>query len=140
MNSSLFLMGRIKELANEMILQELSKRIEFELSFSHADILNILFDGNEYCMVQIAQKIHRSKATVSVLIDKLESKGYISKRQSKNDSRMTLIKATTKTMELKEIFAEISGIVFDRLFANFSNAEKLFIEELLQKMLNNIEK
>lgn len=140
MNSSLFLMGRIKELANEMILQELSKRIEFELSFSHADILNILFDGNEYCMVQIAQKIHRSKATVSVLIDKLESKGYISKRQSENDSRMTLIKATTKTIELKEIFAEISSIVFKRLFDNFTNAEKLFIEELLQKMLNNIEK
>lgn len=139
MNSSLFLMGRIKEIANEMILKELSKRVEFELSFSHADILTMLFSGEEYCMVQIAQKIHRSKATVSVLIDKLETNGYITKRQSQTDSRMTLIKATQKTLMLHSIFIEVSKIVFDKLFKDFSKAEELFIEELLQKMLNNLE-
>lgn len=140
MNSSLFLMGRIKEIANEMILEELNKRVKFDLSFSHADILNMLFDEKEYCMVQISQKIHRSKATVTVLIEKLEANGYIQKRQSEVDSRMYLIKATPKALELKNTFIEISNIVFDKLFQNFSNAEKLFVEELLEKMLNNIEK
>ncbi|MBT0878340.1 MULTISPECIES: MarR family transcriptional regulator [unclassified Campylobacter] len=138
MNSSLFLMGRIKELSNELILKELSKRVEFDLSFSHADILNILFDEKEYCMVQIAQKIHRSKATISSLIDKLEQNGYITKSQSSNDSRMYLIKATQKTLDLKPIFEEVSNIVFEKLLKNFSKAEELFLEELLEKMLNNI--
>lgn len=138
MNSSLFLMGRIKELANEMILNELNKRVEFDLSFSHADILNMLFDENEYCMVQIAQKIHRSKATVSSLIDKLELNGYVIKRQSEDDSRMYLIKATKKTLDLKEIFEEVSKIVFSKLLKDFSRAETLLIEELLEKMLKNI--
>lgn len=138
MNSSLFLMGRIKELSNELILKELSKRAEFDLSFSHADILNILFDEKEYCMVQIAQKIHRSKATISSLIDKLEQNGYITKSQSSNDSRMYLIKATQKTLDLKPIFEEVSNIVFEKLLKNFSKAEELFLEELLEKMLNNI--
>ncbi|MBZ7978799.1 MarR family transcriptional regulator [Campylobacter sp. RM12654] len=138
MNSSLFLMGRIKELSNELILKELSKRVEFDLSFSHADILNILFDEKEYCMVQIAQKIHRSKATISSLIDKLEQNGYITKSQSSNDSRMYLIKATQKTLDLKPIFEEVSNIVFEKLLKNFSKAEELFLEELLKKMLNNI--
>lgn len=140
MNSSLFLMGRIKEIANEMILEELNKRVKFDLSFSHADILHMLFDEKEYCMVQISQKIHRSKATVTVLIEKLEANGYIQKRQSEIDSRMCLIKATPKALELKNTFIEISNIVFDKLFQNFSNAEKLFVEELLEKMLNNIKK
>lgn len=138
MNASLFLMGRVKELSNEMILKELSKRVEFELSFSHADILHMLFSGEEYCMVQIAQKIHRSKATVSVLVDKLEANGYITKRQSDNDSRMTLIKATQKTLDLQSVFIEVSDIVFKKLFNGFSKAEELFVEELLLKMLENI--
>lgn len=131
-------MARIKEKANELILYELQKRVEFDLSFSHADILNLLFDNQEYCLVQIANKIHKSKANVSVLIDKLESLGYISKRQSKEDSRMFLIKATQKTLDLKSIFEEISIIVFQKLFKDFSKAEELFIEELLEKMLKNI--
>lgn len=138
MNASLFLMGRVKELSNEMILKELSKRVEFELSFSHADILHMLFSGEEYCMVQIAQKIHRSKATVSVLVDKLEANGYITKRQSDSDSRMTLIKATQKTLDLQSVFIEVSDIVFKKLFNGFSKAEELFVEELLLKMLENI--
>lgn len=138
MNSSLFLMGRIKELANEMILEELSKRVEFDLSFSHADILNLLFTNKEFCMVEIAQKIHRSKATVSVLIDKLESNGYILKRQSSSDNRMYLIRASEKTIKLKKHFEEVSKTVFAKLFADFSKAQELMIEELLEKMLNNI--
>ncbi|ULO01960.1 transcriptional regulator, MarR family [Campylobacter sp. RM5004] len=138
MNSSLFLMGRIKELANEMILNELNKRAEFDLSFSHADILNMLFDENEYCMVQIAQQIHRSKATVSSLIDKLELNGYVIKRQSEEDSRMYLIKATKKALDLRVIFEEVSNIVFSKLLKDFSKAEALLIEELLEKMLKNI--
>lgn len=138
MNSSLFLMGRIRELANEMILNELNKKIEFTLSFSHADILNMLFDGNEYCMVQIAQKIHRSKATVSSLIDKLEVNGYIIKRQSDSDSRMFLVKATQKTLDLKEIFTEVSSVVFAKLLKDFSVGEAIILEELLEKMLKNI--
>lgn len=138
MNSSLFLMGRIKELANEMILNELNKRAEFDLSFSHADILNMLFDENEYCMVQIAQQIHRSKATVSSLIDKLELNGYVMKRQSEEDSRMYLIKATKKALDLRVVFEEVSNIVFSKLLKDFSKAEALLMEELLEKMLKNI--
>ena len=85
-----------------------------------------------------SQKIHRSKATISSLIDKLEQNGYITKSQSSNDSRMYLIKATQKTLDLKPIFEEVSNIVFEKLLKNFSKAEELFLEELLEKMLNNI--
>lgn len=50
-------------------------------------------------MKELAEKIFRKKPTVTVLVDKLVTLGYVIKEKSKADSRVTFIKLTEKRIK-----------------------------------------
>jgi DNA-binding Lrp family transcriptional regulator len=68
-------------------------------------------------MKDLADKIHRTKPTVTVLVDKLVELGYVTKEKSYEDSRVTYISLTEKGAALKPVFTEISdtlnALVYD---------------------------
>lgn len=77
------LVSRIRENANHLILKELQAAGFGELAPSHGDILMALYDSNELSMQNIAKKIHRTKATTTVLIDKLEVAGFVKRKNQR---------------------------------------------------------
>lgn len=68
------LSSRLAEKANQFIIAEFKKQELFDIAPSHGDILSLLFDGNAHEMSEIAKKIHRTKPTVTVLVEKLRKK------------------------------------------------------------------
>ena len=106
--NALALISRIREKANRFIVRELESHGIEGIVPSHGDILVILFQGEKYTMKKLADKINRTKPTVTVLIEKLVEYGFVEKEKSYTDSRVTYIKLTKKGIELKPIFDEIS--------------------------------
>ena len=85
-------------------------------------------------MKDIADTIHRTRPTVTVLVDKLEKTGYLKREISQEDNRYTYIVLTKKGQDFKPVFEKISQNLNDMLYKNLSEQEADILENLLQKI------
>jgi DNA-binding MarR family transcriptional regulator len=65
--------------------------------------------------------------------------GYLEKEKSEEDKRVTYVVATQKALDFKEDFHEISNELFEKLFKNFSEEEKILFADLIVKAIGNFE-
>ena len=102
---------------------------------SHGDILVCLYQYNKMTMKDIADKIHKTRPTVTVLVDKLEKLGYVKREVSSEDSRYTYIILTKKGEDFKPVFERISNDLNDMLYKNLSMSEADKLEQILKKVI-----
>jgi DNA-binding MarR family transcriptional regulator len=86
-------------------------------------------------MKDIALKIQKTKATVTVLVDKLENLKLIKREKSTDDFRITNITLTEKGKKLKPIFEKISDELDNLLHKNLTKEESYQLDNLLKKIL-----
>ena len=135
MKEMLSLVSKIHEKGNRFIIEELKNNGAEGLVPSHGDILVCLYKNNKMTMTNIANCIHRTKPTVTVLVDKLEKLGYLKRETSDEDSRSTNIVLTQKGEDFKLIFEKISEELNKMLYKNLSSEESELIEYLFKKIL-----
>lgn len=133
------LMSRITENANKLIVHELEKRGIQGIVPSHGSILGLLLDGQEYTMKDLADRIHRTKPTVTVLIDKLVRLGYVVKEKSQDDSRVTFIRLTDEGRALQPDFAAVSETLNAVIYRNLSEQEAKQLQDQLTLILHNFD-
>ena len=134
MRNMLTLISKIHEKGNRFIIEELKKNGAVGLVPSHGDILVCLYQNDKMTMKEIAEKIHRTRPTVTVLVDKLEKLGYLKREISQNDNRYTYITLTKKGQNFKPVFEKISEDLNNMLYKNLSENESDILENLLQKI------
>lgn len=134
MNDLLSLVSKIHEKGNRFIIDELKKNGTSGLVPSHGDILFCLYKNGKMTMKNIAESIHRTKPTVTVLVDKLEKLGYLKRIVSEEDSRYTYIVLTQKGEDFKPVFIEISNKLNSMLYKNLTADEADLLENLLRKV------
>jgi len=120
------------------IEKKLSAKELDELIPSHGNVLTALYEnGGMLTMKEIAQIIGKDKSTVTPLVEKLLSLGYVEKEKSQRDKRITHIKLTQKGREIESKYDEISRDVNDTAYRNFSQEEKEIFLKLLKKLYDN---
>ena len=135
MKNLLSLISKIREYGNRFIIEELKRNGIEGLVPSHGDILVCLYEQNKMTMKDISDKIHRTRPTVTVLVDKLEKLGYVKREASKQDCRYTYIVLTKKGLDFQPVFEKISNDLNDMLYKNLSDSEAANIEKLIEKIL-----
>ncbi len=135
MKDMLSLVSKIHEKGNRFIVEELKNNGAERLAPSHGDILVCLYKNGKMTMKDIANCIHRTKPTVTVLVDKLEKLGYLKREASDEDNRSTNIVLTQKGEDFKVTFEKISEELNEMLYKNLSPEESKLIEELLRKII-----
>lgn len=105
---------------------------------THGNILTALYESNKpLTMTEIASKIGKDKSTVTSLIHKLVTLGYIEKVPSTEDKRITYIHLTPKAYAIKSTFDHISSDVNTTAYKNFTQEEKAELLRLLHKLSTN---
>lgn len=132
------LISRIKESANELIINELRLAGYENIAPSHGDILTLLYQFEDITMREIAIRIHRTKATTTVLIDKLEKQGLVIRIKSTTDSRCTFVKLTAEGKKFKPVFEKISKNLNNKVYANLSVEKAELLENLLEQVKQNL--
>lgn len=133
------LLSRTSEKAHRLIVRELEAHGMDGIVPSHGEILVHLLTGEKYTMKDLAKKIHRTKPTVTVLIDKLVDLGYVTKEKSREDSRVTFVRLTERGLGLKPNFIEISASVNAIVYKDLSDEEAEYIEATLGKINRNLD-
>ena len=134
----IYFISRTKANMIKFIENKLSENKLDDLIPTHGNILTALYESDEkLTMKDIANKIGKDKSTVTSLINKLESLGYIKKEKSMEDKRITYINLTEKARSIEDRFNFISSQVKDTAYNNFTDEEKEVFLRLLRKLNSN---
>lgn len=136
--NSISLIARIRENANKFIVNELEKNGIQNVVPSHGDIMAVLFSIEKCTMKELAQKIHRTKATLTVLVDKLIALNLVEREKSIEDNRVTYIKLTSEGLKFRPIFKQISAGLNSIVYKGLSEDEANTLEHLLEKINTNL--
>lgn len=120
--------------ANQLIASELLAAGYDGIAPSHGDIFHVLFHCGPLTMSEIARRIHRTKPTVTTLVDKLERLGYVQKRASEHDRRSTYVSLTDEGLKLEPVIDAISEKLARLSEQNLTPEEADRLEALLAKL------
>jgi DNA-binding MarR family transcriptional regulator len=88
----------------------------------------------------LANRINRTKPTVTVLIEKLMEYGFVEREKSRTDSRVTYVKLTNKGKNLKPVFDDISKKIDALLYGDLNDGEPEIFERLLLQVNSKLDK
>ncbi len=96
-------------------IEKEAKKKGITLSYSYMRIIIILHFNKKLSMKELTEHLGRDKSTVTTLINKLESEGYIKKTICQSDKRITYIELKEKSQELLDTIFEVSEIFQDKM-------------------------
>ena len=138
-HDAVMLMGRIHELTQKWLRRELASAGLSGVAPSHGDVLALLFMKGEATMHELAAFAHRTKATTTVLVDKLEAMDLVRRATSVYDARTKVVVLTERGEALKEDFERISNKLVSMVYAPIGKTGGERLEQLLNKVLVSLE-
>ncbi|MCG7386463.1 MarR family transcriptional regulator [Paenibacillus illinoisensis] len=129
--NAIALIARIRDHVNKRIVQELEQHDVTGIVPSHGDILMFLYREDSLSIKMLAERVHRTQPTVTVLVNKLEKLGYVERSKSAEDSRVTLIRLTEQGRQLKPIFEQVSETIQDMVYGGMTDEQAEQLESLL---------
>ena len=131
--------SRIREAANALILRELERHGVKGLVPSHGSLLCLLYAETNVSMCVLAERLQRTRPTVTVLVDKLVALGYVTREQDPGDRRVTWVRLTDAGRALLPVFEAVSDTLDGAVRRGLSDAEAATLEELLRCVQENLE-
>lgn len=112
----------------------------FDLTLSQANILVFLFFSRdkEISQTDIQNNFNLTNPTVTGILKRLESKGFIRRSTSGEDGRRKIIELTDKSVNLDKMLMQGMITADDQMTSGFSAQEKKLLETMLQRILENI--
>lgn len=110
---------------------------ELDLTYTQYITMMVLWDKKELNVKSLGQLLYLDSGTLTPVLKKLESKGYIERQRDLEDERNLIIKITKKGMDLRKKAKHIPEKMGSCINITQSDAEKLY--EILYKILGNIE-
>lgn len=87
---------------------------------------------------QIAEEMRTTSATASVSIKRLEKAGFVEKRSSDSDARITKIYLTDKALAVTQRIKSKMDEAEESLTQGLTQEEKYLLSDLLDKVVENI--
>jgi DNA-binding MarR family transcriptional regulator len=131
------LISRIHDNAHHFITKKLQEQGIGDIVPSHGGILASLYQYGPMSMKELAQRVHRKKNTLTVLVEKLINLGYIARSTVPGDRRVSMISLTDKAKQIQANFEEISRELINKVYQDVSAEEKICLVTLLQKVDKN---
>ncbi|MFW9922648.1 MAG: MarR family winged helix-turn-helix transcriptional regulator [Candidatus Thorarchaeota archaeon] len=133
-----FLIAKIHQISGR-IFTKLLKDYEIEINPAQGRIMFALWKSDGISIQELANRTSLGKSTLTSMLDRLESMGYIQRVPSKDDRREILIELTEKDQALQEKYIDVSKKMNDICFNNFSAEELVVFQKYLERLFTNLE-
>ena len=108
--------------------------IDLQMCGSDFAVLEALLHRGELPINEIGRKVQLTSGSITVAVDRLETRGLVERRASANDRRARIVHLTRGGRKLiTRIFAEHAADM-ERLAADLSKAERTTLIRLLKKI------
>ncbi|MGF1749167.1 MULTISPECIES: MarR family winged helix-turn-helix transcriptional regulator [Vibrio] len=136
------MMGRMMRLAKYMETQVAEVHKKYDLKMGEFDVLATLRrSGSPYQLTpsELIDSMMLTSGAMTNRMDKLESKGYISRTHSKEDRRSVRVKLTDEGLVLIDKMMEEHVEVQQKLVHSLSKPQKKNLNQLLKHWLGQFE-
>ena len=101
-------------------------------------LIDLLWNQGEMTQQELADQLHKDKNSVTKLVDAIERKGFVIRRQNRNDRRANTLLLTVKAEILKP-GAQKKGIsILDKMLEGISEEELRTFLTTLRKLNDNM--
>jgi DNA-binding MarR family transcriptional regulator len=132
-----FLITKIHHLGRR-VFTELLKKHDVEIGPGQGRILFALWQKDNVPINYLKKQTLLRKSTLSELLDNLEAAGYITRSQSEEDRRKTLISLTDETRKLQNTYIKLSADMTKIFYKGFTPEEIDELEAYLHRILENL--
>ncbi len=132
--TSQLVLSTLRQIAREIDLysKQLVKRVG--MTVPQLIVLKEVVDAGSLAMGKLAERVSLSQATVTNIVDRLESRGYIERRRSQSDRRQILLHATEHGSKVIEANPSILQEQFLEAFSKLESWEQTQILSSLQRV------
>ena len=103
-------------------------------------LMNMLKENGELSQKEIAEKLDIRPQSLSELLVKMESDGFISRRQDKDDKRVIVVALTEKGEEQLVVLRQANREHAEKLFSPLTDEEKDTLIAILKKLTQKEDK
>lgn len=101
-------------------------------------LIDLLWNEGEMSQQRLADLMQKDKNSVTVLVDAIERKGLVVRRQNSNDRRSNTLVLTEKAVALKEEAKRKGIFILDRMLDGISEDELRVFLRTLYKLDRNM--
>lgn len=100
-------------------------------------LIDLLWNHGEMSQQQLADMMHKDKNSVTKLVDAIERKGFVVRRQNKNDRRSNTLVLTERANQLKPGAKQKGISILDQMLEGINENElRMFLETLRKLNVN----
>jgi DNA-binding MarR family transcriptional regulator len=132
-----FLMAKIRQVGSR-IFEKMLKDSDVEINSAQGRIMFALWKKDGIAINELAKKTQLKKSTLTSMLDRLESMGYVKRKHDDKDRRKILIYRTDKDKALEKKYVEVSEEISHLYYDNFTQSQIERFEKDLEKILDNL--
>lgn len=133
-----FLITKIKQVQGRIFEQLLNGAGIMEFNGAQGRILYILWQADNLPIIELSKRTGLAKTTLTGMLDRMESQGYVVRVPDKSDRRQLLIALTDKSRGLKDAYNRVSEQMSALFYRGFTREDIQIFEGTLKRILNNL--
>lgn len=134
-----FLIAKIHQLAGRILSRKL-KQYRIAINPAQGRIMFVLWQNDGIPIIELANKTSLSKSTLTSMLDRLESSGYVARVPCADDRRTVLVKRTKKDKTFEKLYVELSQDMTKLYYNGFRKKEIDQFEAYLSRIFENLVK
>ena len=132
-----FLMAKIRQVSGR-VFERILKEYGIEINSAQGRIMFALWQADSISINELAKKTQLKKSTLTSMLDRLETMGYVKRQRCRKDRRKILIKRTKKDKTLESKYVELSQEITKLFYKGFSKSQIDRFENDLVRILDNL--
>ncbi len=125
--------------ARNVLKNEFEKELKsYNLSYAHRVILIRLSEKEGLTQKELAQDTYFEQSNLTLMLDKLEQKGFVKRTAKENDRRAYIITITSDGKKLVDTLVQMGEDVMEKALSGLSSIQKEELAEMLQLIYKNL--
>lgn len=134
-----YLIAKVHRLTGRVFHKKLKEFSVEKINPAQGNILLALWQQDGISIQELASETSLKKNTLTIMLERLESQGFIRRIQSNEDKRKTLVYMEEDKAELKKEYTDVIKRMSRIFYEGFTEDEINTFENNLQRILNNLE-
>lgn len=132
------LIAKIHQVTERILAKILKQHGITKINPAQGRILFVLWQNDGISISQLAEKTMLGNSTLTSMLDRLETSGYLTRTFSATDRRSIMIVQTAKNKQLQAVYQQVSAEMNALFYAGFNDAEIRGFELNLRRILENL--
>ena len=121
--------------ASNLLIDDLKKTLKnYPVNVTEFSVMEFLYSKGEKSIQEIRDRILLASGSATYVVDNLEKKGYVNRKISQKDKRVTYIKLTEVGKKLIDDIFPIHKINTKMIFDDLTKEELVTLKEILKKI------